>query len=203
MSPPPFLAGLGAGAGLIVAIGAQNMFVLRQGLRRRHVGVVVVICALADIVLIGLGVAGLGLLVQGHPGSLRTLRYLGAAFLAAYGLLALRRCVRSEALSLPSEVQGEQEAWRVAITCLAFTLLNPHVYLDTVALLGSISTQFPGGGRWWFAAGASCASAGWFSALGYGARLLTPVLRSARAWRWLDAAIATLMLLLAALLLSG
>lgn len=199
----PFFAGLGAGAGLIVAIGAQNMFVLRQGLRQRHVGVVVVICSLADIVLIVAGVAGLGLLVRGHADLLQALRYLGAVFLFGYGLLALRRCVRGEMATPMDGSDEDRGAVRMALACLGFTLLNPHVYLDTVGLLGSISTQFPGMGRWWFAAGASCSSVLWFSALGFGARLLLPVFRSAKAWRRLDGVIAVVMLTLAMALLRS
>lgn len=197
----PFLSGLGAGASLIIAIGAQNMFVLRQGLQRRHVMAVVAICSLADIVLISAGVAGLGLLVGDHAGWLRALRYLGAAFLAVYGLLALRRCVVGEIAGSLPVAELDRGAGRTALICLGFTLFNPHVYLDTVGLLGSISTQFPDAGRWWFALGASCASLLWFSALGFGARFLLPMFRSPAAWRWLEGAVAALMLTLAFVLL--
>ena len=201
MPPSAFLAGLGAGASLIVAIGAQNAFVLRQGLQLRHVGLVVTLCVLADASLIALGVAGLGLAVQRHAGLLQGLRYFGAAFLFGYGLLAAWRAWRGEA-GLPSDGGAvAQDVRGVALACLGFTLLNPHVYLDTVILLGSLSTRF-GGARWLFAAGASTASLLWFAALGYGARVLLPVFRSPRAWRVLDGLVALLMFVLASLLLS-
>ncbi|MHA6205310.1 LysE/ArgO family amino acid transporter [Dyella soli] len=200
MYPSAFLAGLGAGAGLIIAIGAQNAFVLRQGLQRHFVGAVVLVCVLADISLILLGVAGMGLAVQQHPGLLQWLRYAGAAFLAAYGALALRRAWQGESGLQPAG-NGSGSRGRVVLACLGFTLLNPHVYLDTVVLLGSLSTRYAGEGRWAFAGGASTASLLWFAALGYGARLLLPVFRSPAAWRVFDVAVAAFMLTLAALLL--
>lgn len=194
-----YLAGLAAGAGLIVAIGAQNAFVLRQGLQRAHVGVVVLVCILADISLIVLGVGGMGLAVQQHPGLLQWLRFAGAAFLAAYGLFALKRAWQGESGLQPAG-NGDTSRRRAVLACLGFTLLNPHVYLDTVVLLGSLSTHY-GGGRWPFAAGASTASMLWFLSLGYGARLLLPVFRSPMAWRVFDVAVAIFMLTLAGLLL--
>jgi L-lysine exporter family protein LysE/ArgO len=195
-----YLAGLGAGAGLIIAIGAQNAFVLRQGLQRRHVGAVVLVCIVADISLILLGVAGIGLMVKEQPGLLQWLRFAGAAFLSAYGVFALRRAWQGESGLQPT---GEAAAsrGRVVLACLAFTLLNPHVYLDTVVLLGSLSTHYDGDGRWVFAGGAATASVLWFLALGYGARLLLPVFRSPLAWRVFDVAVAVFMLTLAALLI--
>ena len=195
-----YLAGLGAGAGLIVAIGAQNAFVLRQGLQRNHVGAVVLVCILADICLILLGVTGMGLAVQRHPGLLQWLRYAGATFLAAYAALALWRAWRGESGLQPAGV-GVGSRRRAVLACLGFTLLNPHVYLDTVVLLGSLSTQYDGDGHWAFAAGASTASVLWFLSLGYGARALLPVFRSPVAWRLFDVAVGALMLALAALLL--
>ena len=195
-----YLAGLGAGAGLIIAIGAQNAFVLRQGLQRLHVGPVVLVCILADISLILLGVAGMGLMVQEHPGLLQWLRYAGAAFLTAYGLLALWRAWRGESGLQPAG-DGAGGRSRVVIACLAFTLLNPHVYLDTVVLLGSLSTHYEGERRWIFAGGAATASLLWFLSLGYGARFLLPIFRSSVAWRIFDVAVAAFMLTLAALLL--
>jgi len=173
-------AGLFAGAGLIIAIGAQNAFVLRQGLQQRHVGRVVLACAGADIVLILAGVGGMGALVLQWPLLLQVLRFGGAGFLLWYGL---------------------QAGLQVLLTCLAFTLLNPHVYLDTVVLLGSLSTRYPGDLRWAFAAGACIASVGWFCTLGYGAHLLQPVFRRPGAWRVLDAGVAIFMFCLATLLL--
>jgi len=194
-------AGFVAGAGLIVAIGAQNAFVLRQGLLRRHVGLVVAICTLGDIVLIACGVAGIGTLAQAWPGLAQVLRFGGAAFLGAYGLMAAGRAWRGSGLLAP--IVGTESGWRsVMLACLAFTFLNPHVYLDTMVLLGSLSTRYPDPARWAFAVGAWGASLAWFSALGYGARLLLPVFRSASAWRALDAVIAVFMLSLCFLLLS-
>lgn len=188
------------GAGLIMAIGTQNTFVLRQGLERSHVGLVVAICALADIVLILGGVAGIGTLVQEWPGLLQVLRFGGAAFLAWYGLLAAMRAWTGKG-SLMAGQGSERNRRRILLTCLAFTFLNPHVYLDTMVLLGSLSTPYPGNLQWAFAVGACAASASWFLALGYGARLLQPVFRQPLAWRVLDASIAVFMLALCALLL--
>jgi L-lysine exporter family protein LysE/ArgO len=200
MSFTAYLAGLAAGAGLIIAIGAQNAFVLRQGLQRRFIGSVVLVCILADISLILLGVAGMGLAVQQHPGLLQWLRYAGAAFLTAYGLFALRRAWQGESGLQPAG-NGVGSRGRVVLACLGFTLLNPHVYLDTVVLLGSLSTHYDGQGRWMFAAGASTASVAWFLSLGYGARVLLPVFRSPFAWRVFDVAVAAFMLTLATVLL--
>ena len=200
MSFTAYLAGLAAGAGLIIAIGAQNAFVLRQGLQRAHVGSVVLVCIVADISLIVLGVAGMGLVVRQHPGLLQWLRYAGAAFLVSYGALALRRAWQGESGLQPAG-NGAGTRGRVVLACLAFTLLNPHVYLDTVVLLGSLSTHYQGDGRWAFAAGASTASVVWFLSLGYGARLLLPVFRSPLVWRVFDVAIAIFMWMLAAALL--
>lgn len=196
-----YLAGLGAGAGLIIAIGAQNAFVLRQGLQRHHVGAVVLVCIVADVCLILLGVAGMGLAVQQHPGLLQWLRYAGAAFLVAYGALALRRAWQGESGLQPAG-NGAGSRGRVVFACLGFTLLNPHVYLDTVVLLGSLSTHYDGGGRWAFAGGASTASVLWFLSLGYGARLLLPVFRNPMVWRVFDVAVAAFMFALAGLLLA-
>ncbi|WP_017912595.1 LysE/ArgO family amino acid transporter [Xanthomonas sp. SHU 166] len=194
------LAGFFAGAGLIVVIGAQNAFVLRQGLQRRHVGLVVAAFAAGDVVLIVLGVAGIGAVATTWPLLLQALRFGGAVFLGAYALLAARRAWRGSGGLL---AQGQdQPGWqRVLLTCLAFTFLNPHVYLDTMVLLGSLSTRYPGPLRWAFALGACLASVAWFCSLGYGARLLQPVFRRPGAWRLLDAAVAVFMLVLCLLLL--
>lgn len=193
------LAGFLAGAGLIIAIGSQNAFVLRQGLLRQHVGLVVATCAFGDIALIVAGAAGIGALVREWPALLQALRFGGAAFLAAYGLMAARRAWHgSSGLAPDTEVAT---SWRrVLLACLAFTFLNPHVYLDTMILLGSLSTQYPGLMQWAFAAGACLASVAWFTTLGYGSRLLLPVFRSPRAWRLLDGFVAIFMLALALLL---
>jgi L-lysine exporter family protein LysE/ArgO len=194
------LAGFIAGAGLIVAIGAQNAFVLRQGLQRQQMGLVVAVCAAGDIALIVLGVAGIGALVQQWPALLQVLRYAGAAFLGVYGLMAAQRAWRG-AGALKAQGETPASRRRVLLACLGFTFLNPHVYLDTMVLLGSLSTRYPGALRWAFACGACVASVAWFCSLGYGARLLQPVFRKSGAWRMLDACIAVFMLALCLLLL--
>jgi L-lysine exporter family protein LysE/ArgO len=194
------VAGLFAGAGLIIAIGAQNAFVLRQGLQQRHVGRVVLACAGADIALILAGVGGMGALVLQWPLLLQVLRIGGAVFLLWYGLQAGMRAWRGGSALAAGDVDGGDRR-QVLLTCLAFTLLNPHVYLDTVVLLGSLSTCYPGNLRWAFAAGACVASVAWFCTLGYGARLLQPVFRRPAAWRMLDTGVAIFMFCLATLLL--
>jgi L-lysine exporter family protein LysE/ArgO len=193
------LSGFVTGLSLIVVIGAQNAFVLRQGLRRRHVLLVVAVCAGSDLVLILAGIAGIGTIVERAPTVLVVLRWFGAAFLLGYGLLAARRAIRGGQLEAAGERQLNTPA--VLAAALAFTWLNPHVYLDTVLLVGSIASTHGARGRWWFAAGASLASIAWFTALGYGARFLTPVFRRRNAWRVLDGGIAVVMLALAASLL--
>lgn len=185
------LSGLGFGLSLIVAIGAQNAFVLRQGLRREHVGPVVAICALSDAVLIVAGIAGIGAVVGAAPWVLTVLRWGGAAFVATYGVLAARRALRPG--SLDADPAGSSTSLGTAVlACLAFTWLNPHVYLDTLVLLGSVANTH-GSDRWWFGAGAAVGSMAWFSALGFGARFLQPLFRSPRAWRILDGIIAVVM----------
>ena len=157
-----FAGGFATSLALIVAIGAQNAFVLRQGLARRHVLPVVLVCALSDLLLIALGVAGLGALVQRQPLLLALARYGGAAFLIAYGLLAARRALADHALAVPDTAA---QHWRRAVlACLGFTYLNPHCWLDTVVLLGSIAAQRPAAERLAFGAGAGSASVAWFFA---------------------------------------
>lgn len=195
------LAGFGFGLSLIAAIGAQNAYVLRMGIRREHVPVLVAICAAADAVLIFAGTAGVGAVIAAAPWIMVVTRIAGAAFLAAYGVIALRRAARAGALV--AEAGGESTPLRTAVlTCLAFTLLNPHVYLDTVALLGSVANAY-GDGRWWFATGASVASIAWFSAIGFGARFLRGLFRSPVAWRVLDVLVAAVMFAIAVQLLAG
>lgn len=194
------LAGLLAGAGLIIAIGAQNAFVLRQGLQRRYVGAVVLTCMLGDIALILAGVAGMGALVLQWPVLLQGLRFGGAAFLGGYALLAARRAWRGQG-GLAAASGALPGARRVLLACLAFTFLNPHVYLDTMVLLGTLSTGYAGAARWAFAGGACVASVAWFSALGFGARWLQPVFARPRAWQLLDALMALFMAALCVLLL--
>lgn len=196
-----FFAGLGLGLSLIIAIGAQNAYVLRQGIRREHVLAVVIICALSDAALILAGVAGLGFVLERMPWLIVVAQWLGAAFLFFYGLSAARRALRAK-----SDVLGAGDGDRsvrpggrlpaVVLTVLALTWLNPHVYLDTVLMLGSIAATH-GDQRWVFATGAVLASVVWFSALGYGARRLSTQLNTPRAWRILDAAIAVIMIGLA------
>jgi L-lysine exporter family protein LysE/ArgO len=188
------LSGFVTGLSLIVAIGAQNAFVLRQGLRRRHVLLVVAVCALSDLVLILAGVAGIGTVVERAPGVLVVVRWFGAAFLLGYGLLAARRALRGGHLEAAADRQLSTSA--VLAAALAFTWLNPHVYLDTVVLLGSLASTH-GEHRWEFAAGAGLGSIAWFTALGFGARLLRPVFARPAAWRVLDGVIAVVMTALA------
>ncbi len=195
------LSGFVTGLVLIVAIGAQNAFVLRQGLRRHHVLLVVGVCACSDLALILAGVAGIGTVVERTPTVLVVVRWFGAAFLLGYGLVAARRAVRGGYLEAAADRQLSARA--VLATALAFTWLNPHVYLDTVLLVGSIVSTHGAPGRWWFAAGAGAASISWFTALGFGARTLTPLFRRRNAWRVLDGGIAVVMLTLAASLLVG
>ena len=201
------LSGLGFGLSLIVAIGAQNMFVLRQGARREHVGVVVAICALSDALLISAGVAGAGVLLAVMPWLDTAMRWGGAVFLAVYAGMAALRALRPAGASLRSDDAGHPGAARAGMaaaagTALALTWLNPHVYLDTVTLLGSVASG-RGEGRWWFGAGAVLASLLWFTALGYGARTLRPLLARPHAWRVLDGVIAAVMIAIAASLVAG
>lgn len=198
---PSIVIGFVTGLSLIVAIGAQNAFVLRQGLRREYVLPVVLICAGADAALISAGVAGVGTLIAAYPAAVDMTRYGGAAFLIGYGLLAARRAVRLSALTASAQAPAGLGA--VVATCLAFTFLNPHVYLDTVVLLGSLAGQHGPDGRWLFAVGAVLGSFAWFFALGYGARRLSRFFAKPRSWQILDGVIATVMLALAAALLAG
>ncbi len=194
------VAGLLTGWSLIVAIGAQNAYVLRQGLARRYVGVVVAICSVSDLVLILAGIAGIGTIVEKAPVALDVVRWLGVAFLVGYGVSSLLRARRTQGLEAARAGVGSVRA--AAVTAMALTWLNPHVYLDTVLLLGSIANQH-GDGRWWFGAGAALASLLWFTALGYGARLAHGLLASARAWQVLDVLIGLTMIVIAATLALG
>ena len=195
------LSGLGFGLSLIVAIGAQNAFVLRQGLLREHVLPVVVICALSDALLITLGVGGLGSLLQLVPWLLVVVRLGGAAFLIVYGILAARRAFRPAAL-VATDDGRRTPLWTAVATVLALTWLNPHVYLDTIVLLGSIAATH-GDERWWFGLGAVVASILWFTALGFGARYLRPLFATPVSWRILDGVIAIVMIAIAVSLLLG
>jgi len=192
------LAGLGAGLSLIVAIGAQNAFVLRQGLSREHVGWVVATCVCSDILLISAGTAGLEQISLVASWALPVMKWGGVAFLVAYGFLSLRRAWKNQALT--DDGQTSRRLWPTVLTCLALTWLNPHVYLDTVLLLGSLAvTHRPY--QWWFAVGAMCGSCLWFPLLGYGARWLRPVFATSRSWRVLDVVIALVMWAIAASLI--
>jgi L-lysine exporter family protein LysE/ArgO len=195
----PLLSGFTTGATLIIAIGAQNAFVLRQGLRREHVLPIVAVCALSDIVLIALGVAGVGALVEAAPVALTIVTITGALFLLAYAAFAARRAFRPKGLEAGAAVSTSLAT--AVLTAIALTWLNPHVYLDTVLLLGSLAATHGPDGKWVFAVGAAAASVVWFTALGYGARLLSRVFARPLAWRILDGIIALVMVALAVMLL--
>ncbi|UIN31386.1 LysE/ArgO family amino acid transporter [Microbacterium binotii] len=199
-------AGLGLGLSLIVAIGAQNLFVLRQGIRREHVLAVALVCAASDAALIAVGVSGLGLVLAAVPWAIEVARWAGVAFLLGYALLAARRAWRPAAASsvdaTPSPPVARTSLTAALLTCLALTWLNPHVYLDTVFLLGSVASTH-GDTRWWFAAGAMTASVAWFFSLAYGARLVGRLFESRVAWRILDAIIAVVMAVIALSLVLG
>ena len=192
------MAGLLTGLSLIVAIGAQNAFVLRQGLARAHVGVVVAICTISDVVLIAAGVSGIGTIIERAPWVLDAVRWFGVAFLTWYGVSSLLRARRAESLHAATTGNGSRR--RAVLTALALTWLNPHVYLDTVLLLGSIANQHGDDGRWWFALGAAVGSAIWFVGLGYGARRAHRLLSSPRSWQVLDVLIGLTMLGIALML---
>ena len=188
------LAGLLTGLSLIVAIGAQNAYVLRMGLSRHHISLIVAICAASDIMLIILGIAGIGSIIRSEPSALQVLRWVGVVYLSLFALRSFWRALRPEVL-LPSEALKPTRR-AVVSTTLAFTFLNPHVYLDTVLLLGSIGNQY-GHQRWLFAIGASMSSLAWFSGLGYGARFASRLMSRPFTWRALDCVIGVVMLLIA------
>jgi L-lysine exporter family protein LysE/ArgO len=195
------LSGFLLGASLIIAIGAQNAFILRQGLLRRHVFILCLICASADATLIALGVGGLGTLIAQAPVLIKAVTIFGALFLGAYAVIAFRRALHPEAMK---EAEGNTASLGGAVAaCLAFTFLNPHVYLDTVVLLGSLSAQFQGSARLGYGVGAALASFIWFFGLGYGARLLQPLFARPAAWRVLDVIIGIVMAALAISLVTS
>lgn len=197
---PAFLQGWLMTAGLIMAIGAQNALVLQQGLRRAHVGPVVALCTASDWLLIALGVFGMGALIQSSPLLLDVFRYGGAAFLITYGAMAARRAWLGSQ-QLQASATGSTLGATLG-TALALTYLNPHVYLDTVVLLGSIGAQQPGTGRYAFAAGAGLASLMWFVTLGYGAAAASRWLQRPMVWRAIDASVAVVMWVVAVQLLA-
>ncbi len=196
MSTTAFLHGFTSTAILIMAIGAQNAFVLRQGLRREHVLPVVLVCALSDAVLLQVGVWGMGGVLLARPEWAQLMRWAGALFLLAYAVQTGARVLRPGQLLVTAGGAGASLRNTLA-TVMALTWLNPHVYLDTVVLLGTMATPYPALGRAKFAAGGALASALWFTGLGLGARWLAPLFATPSAWRVLDAVTATTMLVLA------
>lgn len=185
-----FLPGLLTGLSLIIAIGAQNAFVIRQGLTKKHVLLVVAICAISDVLLILLGVAGLGALISGLPWLLEIIRWFGVAYLTWFGIRSIRSAFKTQALDASGVQSGSAKT--VVLSALGFTFLNPHVYLDTVILLGSIGNQF-GQDKWWFAFGAVVASILWFSSIGFGARAASRFMAKPVFWKVLDLVIASVM----------
>ena len=192
------MTGFATGLGLIIAIGAQNAFVLRQGLRREYVFPIVLFAAVSDALLIIVGIAGLGALIQGFPLALEVIRYAGAAYLTWFGISAVRRAMKPSTLEAASEGKGTLAGAQLSIAAL--TYLNPHVYLDTVILLGGVANQF-NDDRWVFGLGAATASFVWFFSLGYVAKFLSRFVSSPKFWRVLDSFIAVVMFTIAVLLL--
>jgi len=186
-----FLTGMGTGGGLIIAIGAQNAFVLSQGVRKNHVIVIPLICAVCDAVLVAIGVAGFGTFVASSPVLSRVAGIGGGLFLFCYGIGSFRSAFKGQKLS--SDQKGETSLKAAVLTTLAVTLLNPHVYIDTILLLGSIAGQFQNPGHLVFGAGAATASFVWFFALSLGARLLAPLFKKQLSWRILDTLVGIIM----------
>lgn len=201
IGPMNFWIGFATGLTLIVAIGSQNAFVLRQGIRREHVLPIVLFCALSDALLITAGIGGAGVVIRGNETLMQISRFGGALFLASYGALAARRAWQGQQMAIDTNTGGTLAVALAA--CFGFTFLNPHVYLDTVVLLGSIANQRPAPGPWIFGAGACTASLVWFAGLGFAARFLGPLFQTVTAWRVLDSIIALTMLSLAWMLLQS
>lgn len=187
------LNGTVTGLALIIAIGAQNAFVLRQGIRREHITAVVAICIASDAILITAGTAGIGAIVDSVPWLLTVLRWAGAAYLLWFAISSIRSAIKPGVLT----AEAPRSAGSVAATAVALTWLNPHVYLDTVLFLGSMANQHGPDGRWVYATGAIVGSIIWFTALGFGARALARPLADPKAWRVLDLIIAAVMIVLA------
>jgi len=198
----PFIEGLGTGAALIIAIGAQNAFVLKQGILKNHIFPTVLICALIDALLIALGVGGFGMFLTSSTFLLGCARWGGSAFLVYYGFRSFRAVFKTDALNLDTD-SSHPDLKASITTILALSLLNPHVYLDTVVLLGSIGSQFARQERLLFASGAIVASFLWFFSLGYGARFLAPLFKKPLAWKVLDFAIGVVMWVIAYSLIAG
>jgi len=203
----PLGAGFMTGGSLIVAIGAQNAYVLRQGVTRSHTAAVVAVCSVSDAVLIAAGVAGIGTVVAHASWLIDVVTWFGVAFLLWYAAGSLRRALQPVALTAGPGTTAAEPRGRVVGRAAALTWLNPHVYLDTVLLIGSIAATHDAGGtvdgRWIFAAGAAAASIVWFASLGFGARTLAPLLARPRAWQLLDLLVAATMILVAAKLALG
>lgn len=185
LATPSFVTGFSLGASLIMAIGAQNAFVLRQGLRREHVAAVVAVCALLDVALMSVGVNGLGAVLGDRPRLIQAATLAGAVVLAWYGFQAFRRALDPHGLS--AQAGGQAVPVRQVVgQALSISLLNPHVYLDTVLLVGSVGAQQPAGAQTAFLLGSGLSSVLWFAGLGFGARLLSPLFARPAAWRVLD-----------------
>ncbi len=200
MTSPPLLVGFLTSFTLIAAIGAQNAFVLRQGIRGEHVLAVVSVCAVSDLLLITAGIAGIGAVITAHPQTVTVAKIGGAAFLFGYGALAARRAFKPSSMA-PAQ-NGSTRLISVLLTCLAMTFLNPHVYLDTVVLLGTLANQHADS-RWLFGVGAVTASVVWFFGLGFGARRLAGIFATPMTWRILDGLIAVTMIGLGISLVVG
>ncbi|HTI17835.1 MAG TPA: LysE/ArgO family amino acid transporter [Trinickia sp.] len=200
-----FVHGAALSASLIVTIGAQNAFVLRQGIMRSHVGKIVLVCSVSDLILIAAGVGGASAVARQYPTFVEFVLYAGLAYLAWFGISALRRAWRPSHVVIEvgtsrdgGNASNRQSGWSVVLMTLAFTWLNPHVYVDVVLLLGTAGAREPQAARMAFALGAMTVSPIWFACLGYGAQWLAPWFRNAKAWRWLDGAIGSMVLLVAA-----
>lgn len=200
MSGLALLKGFGMGGSLIMAIGSQNAFVLSNAIKNQNIGAMVLVCVALDTFLIWSGVWGLGALIQEYPQLITLATWGGATFLALYGTYALQRALKPSALT--TQELKPMAVKTTVVTLLALSLLNPHVYLDTVVLLGSVGGQLPAPQSWWFALGASLASLCWFITLGWGGRLLAPWFANPKSWQILDLIVASTMWILAILLVS-
>ncbi len=196
-----YLAGFSLGLSLILAIGSQNAFVLKQGLKNQYILVICIVCSLSDAILIGFGVAGFGAIVQKFPSIEQIARYGGAIFLTFYAIVSFKSAFTTTH-ALGANIESKGSMWKAILMCLAFTWLNPHVYLDTVVLLGSISTQYAPK-EWLFAVGAMSASLVFFFSIGYGARFLAPLFQRPKAWKVLEFFVGVVMSFIAGSLVIG
>lgn len=192
-----YLIGMGTGLSLIVAIGAQNAYILKQGILGKFVAPIVLFCIISDALLIALGIFGLGFIIEGAPWVLEVFRWGGGLFLLWYGSMAAKRAIRPGTLTVDTSATGPKNLTSALLVAAAMTYLNPHTYLDTVVLLGSLANQNGVDGRWVYYAGAITGSTLWFIALGFGARFLRPLFANPKAWRVLDGIIAGIMFFLA------